>query len=131
MIFYIFVFIFGAIIGSFLNVCIYRIPKGLSIVFPSSRCISCGSMIRFYDNIPIISYLVLRGRCRNCRAGISGIYPLVEFLNAILYVLTVYKSKLLLRLGQNPTTSPTAISPPKSLASPPSAISILLTHSFA
>jgi len=91
MIVYAFVFIFGSIIGSFLNVCIYRIPRSLSIVFPSSGCPSCGSSIRFYDNIPIISYLVLRGRCRKCGSTISWVYPLVEFLNAMLYVLTFYK----------------------------------------
>lgn len=91
MIIYTFVFIFGAVIGSFLNVCIYRLPRSLSVVFPSSGCPSCGSTIRFYDNIPIISYLLLRGRCRKCRSGISWVYPLVEFLNASLYVLTYYK----------------------------------------
>lgn len=91
MIIYTFVFIFGAVIGSFLNVCIYRLPRSLSVVFPSSGCPSCGGIIRFYDNIPILSYLLLRGRCRKCRSGISWIYPLVEFLNATLYVLTYYK----------------------------------------
>ncbi len=91
MIIYTFVFIFGAVIGSFLNVCIYRLPRNLSVVFPSSGCPSCGGIIRFYDNIPILSYLLLRGRCRKCRSGISWVYPLVEFLNATLYVLTYYK----------------------------------------
>jgi len=91
MIIYTFVFIFGAIIGSFLNVCIYRLPRSLSVVFPSSGCPSCGGIIRFYDNIPILSYLLLRGRCRKCGSGISWVYPLVEFLNASLYVLTYYK----------------------------------------
>lgn len=81
-------FIFGAITGSFLNVCIYRIPRGMSIVFPSSHCPSCDSEVRFYDNIPIISYLVLRGRCRSCRTKISPVYPLVELLNATLYAFT-------------------------------------------
>ncbi len=83
---YIIIFIFGAIIGSFLNVCIYRLPKGLSIVRPSSSCPSCGRHIKFYDNIPIVSYLLLGGRCRYCEAGISLKYPLVELVNAILYI---------------------------------------------
>ncbi|MBI4687137.1 MAG: prepilin peptidase [Nitrospirae bacterium] len=87
---YIIVFIFGAIIGSFLNVCIYRMPKGLSIVRPSSSCPSCGNPIRFYDNIPIISYLFLGGRCRRCGAMISLKYPAVELLNAVLYM-TVFQ----------------------------------------
>jgi leader peptidase (prepilin peptidase)/N-methyltransferase len=88
---YIFVFIFGSVIGSFLNVCIYRIPRDSSIVFPSSHCPSCGSPIKFYDNIPILSYIILMGRCRACKAKISARYPLVEFLNGVLYVLTLYK----------------------------------------
>ncbi|MBI5740328.1 MAG: prepilin peptidase [Nitrospirae bacterium] len=86
MIFYVFIFILGAVIGSFLNVCIYRMPQGLSIARPSSRCPSCGTPIRFYDNIPLISYLLLGGRCRQCKAQVSARYPLVEFLNAALYV---------------------------------------------
>jgi len=86
MILYIFIFIFGAIVGSFLNVCIYRIPQGLSIVRPASRCQSCGVPIKFYDNIPILSYLILQGRCRSCRAKLSVRYPIVEFLNAVLYL---------------------------------------------
>jgi leader peptidase (prepilin peptidase)/N-methyltransferase len=73
-------FIFGACIGSFLNVCIYRIPAGKSIVYPPSACPRCGYRIRFYDNIPILSYLLLRGRCRRCRTPIPLRYPLVEAL---------------------------------------------------
>jgi leader peptidase (prepilin peptidase)/N-methyltransferase len=84
VVFDIFVFILGAVVGSFLNVCIYRLPKSESIVFPSSRCPGCGKDIRWYDNIPIISYLVLRGRCRRCKARISIQYPFVELLNALL-----------------------------------------------
>jgi len=83
------VFVFGAIIGSFLNVCIYRVPKDESIVRPASRCTSCGSPIRSYDNIPILSYIILMGRCRNCNAKLSFRYPLVEFLNAALYVMVL------------------------------------------
>ncbi|NIQ39108.1 MAG: prepilin peptidase [Proteobacteria bacterium] len=84
---FVFAFIGGACVGSFLNVCIYRIPRGESIVFPPSRCPSCGQRIRFFDNIPILSYLLLRGRCRNCGSPISLQYPLVEFLSAIISLL--------------------------------------------
>lgn len=86
---YIPVFILGAIIGSFLNVCIYRVPKNESIVSPPSRCTSCGRPVRAYDNIPILSYIFLRGKCRDCKAGLSLRYPLIEFLNAVLYVLAL------------------------------------------
>ena len=79
-------FVLGAIIGSFLNVCIYRIPKDASIVRPSSRCPACGAPISFYDNIPLDSYLVLRGRCRKCGETISIRYPLVELICAGLFV---------------------------------------------
>lgn len=81
------VFIVGALIGSFLNVCIYRIPRNLSIVWPSSACPACAVPIRPYDNIPILSFLLLGGRCRACRARIPLRYPAVETLNAALYVL--------------------------------------------
>ena len=77
----------GAVIGSFLNVVIHRLPLGESIVFPNSRCPNCGAAIKPYDNIPIISYLVLGGRCRACRARISPRYPAVEALTAALYAL--------------------------------------------
>ncbi|UCH79948.1 MAG: prepilin peptidase [Nitrospiraceae bacterium] len=83
---YIIFFIFGSLIGSFLNVCIYRVPEGRSIVTPSSRCSSCGSPIRFYDNIPVLSFIFLGGKCRDCKTKLSFQYPLVEFLNAALYV---------------------------------------------
>lgn len=73
-------FLFGAVVGSFLNVCIYRIPAGLSIVFPASRCSSCGVGVAFYDNIPLLSYIILRGRCRACGASFSVQYPFVEAL---------------------------------------------------
>ncbi len=82
---------FGLLIGSFLNVCIYRIPRNISIVFPSSRCISCNNDIRAWDNIPLISYFLLGGRCRNCKAKISLRYPLVEALNAFLYAAVVWR----------------------------------------
>ena len=81
------VFIFGLLIGSFLNVVIYRLPLGESIVFPSSHCPACGTAINWYDNIPVISYAILRGRCRSCRTLILPIYPAVELLVACLYLL--------------------------------------------
>jgi len=77
-------FAFGAVVGSFLNVCIHRIPRGESIVRPRSRCPSCGTAIPGYDNIPLLSYLVLRARCRSCGAPISAVYPAVELLTAVL-----------------------------------------------
>ena len=79
------VFFLGLLIGSFLNVCILRIPEGKSIVLPASACPKCGAKIRPYDNIPVVSYLLLRGRCRNCKTRISPMYPLVEILTAILF----------------------------------------------
>lgn len=91
MFLYVVVFIFGAVIGSFLNVCIYRIPRKQSIVFPSSRCPSCDTPIKAWDNIPIISYVLLRGRCRSCREKISPRYPLVEALNAFLYAAALWR----------------------------------------
>lgn len=91
IILYIAVFLFGSVMGSFLNVCIYRIPRGLSIIIPSSRCPSCNNPIKLYDNIPILSYVLLGGRCRLCKERISFKYPVVEFLNAILYVLILWR----------------------------------------
>jgi leader peptidase (prepilin peptidase)/N-methyltransferase len=81
---YVFVFLFGSVVGSFLNVCIYRLPRRESIVFPSSRCTKCGNAIRPYDNIPIFSYVILGGRCRTCKTRISPLYPVVELINALL-----------------------------------------------
>ena len=74
---------FGLIIGSFLNVCIYRLPRRDSIVFPGSHCPQCGKAVRAYDNIPVLSWLLLRGRCRFCGERISLQYPLVELLTGI------------------------------------------------
>jgi leader peptidase (prepilin peptidase)/N-methyltransferase len=76
--------IFGLILGSFLNVCIYRIPLKKSIVNPPSSCPQCGRRIRFYDNVPVISYLLLLGRCRSCHQSISLRYPVVELTTAML-----------------------------------------------
>lgn len=82
---------FGAIIGSFLNVCIYRIPAGLSIVSPASRCPQCLSAIRWYQNIPIVSWVVLRGRCASCRTPISVRYPLIEGANGLIFLLIFFR----------------------------------------
>jgi leader peptidase (prepilin peptidase)/N-methyltransferase len=79
-------FLLGLIFGSFLNVCIYRMPQGLSVVAPRSACPHCKVPIRAYDNIPVISWIVLRGRCRDCKAPISPRYAVVELLTAILFV---------------------------------------------
>ena len=81
-------FVFGLTIGSFLNVCILRIPAGKSIVSPPSACPKCGKPIKPWDNIPVLSYLILRGRCRACGTRISPMYPAVELLTGILFLLT-------------------------------------------
>ncbi len=78
-------FILGLLVGSFLNVCIYRIPRSLSIVSPPSACPGCNAPVRPWDNIPLVSYILLGGKCRNCRGPISFRYPLVELLNGVLY----------------------------------------------
>jgi prepilin signal peptidase PulO-like enzyme (type II secretory pathway) len=78
--------VLGLVFGSFLNVCIARLPKHESIVTPRSRCPRCGHSIRWYDNVPVASYVVLAGRCRDCRARISPIYPLVELLTAGIWI---------------------------------------------
>jgi leader peptidase (prepilin peptidase)/N-methyltransferase len=84
-------FIFGSCIGSFLNVCIYRLPNSKSIVYPPSACPGCDTPIRFYDNIPILSFLLLRGKCRNCQAVISLRYPLVELMVGLFAVCAYLK----------------------------------------
>ena len=81
--------VLGAAIGSFLNVVIHRLPAGESIVTPRSRCPACGTPLRPRDNVPLLSWLVLRGRCRSCAAPISPRYPLVEALTAALFALVV------------------------------------------
>ncbi len=87
----------GAAVGSFLNVLIFRIPEGQSIVLPSSHCQKCGHAVRVYDNIPIISYLILRGNCRDCHEKISLQYPVVEGIAAILSLLLFLKFGLSLK----------------------------------
>lgn len=86
---YIFIFLFGIIIGSFLNVCIYRIPAGKSIVNPPSSCGSCGVKLNYIDMIPVINYIINKGKCRYCGEKYSLQYPAIELLNGILY-LTLY-----------------------------------------
>ncbi len=85
------IFAVGAAVGSFLNVCIVRLPRKLSLVKPGSHCPHCQSPIRFYDNIPLLSYLVLRGKCRNCKARISARYFLVEGLSGLM-ALALFKT---------------------------------------
>ena len=78
---------FGALIGSFLNVCIHRLPKGASIMWPASACPHCSRELSWYENIPVASYLALRGRCRTCKAPISVRYPFVEALTSAMFML--------------------------------------------
>ncbi len=84
-------FILGLIVGSFMNVCIYRLPRGLSLIWPGSICPHCRSSIKAVDNIPLLSFLLLRGRCRSCGARIDWRYPLVELLNGVLWLAVVTK----------------------------------------
>src|SRR6266478_8442420 len=88
---YIVAALFGAIIGSFLNVVIHRLPREESIVFPNSRCPSCGDIIAFYDNVPVVSYLLLAARCRSCREPISARYPAVELMTGLLFVAVAWR----------------------------------------
>lgn len=87
----IFIFLIGTIIGSFLNVCIYRIPIGTSIAFPGSYCPKCSTPLRWYDLIPIISYLIQKGQCGYCGDIISPQYPIIELLNGIFYLILYNK----------------------------------------
>lgn len=86
-----FIFFIGSIIGSFLNVCIYRIPREESIIFPPSHCTSCKNPLKWYDLFPVLSYLMLKGRCRYCKVKISPVYPIIELLNALIYILLLLK----------------------------------------
>ena len=86
----VFVVLFGVIIGSFLNVCIVRIPDRKSIVLPASACTKCGTPIHSYDNIPVLSWLILGGKCRSCKNPISKMYPLVELLTGFLFFACYY-----------------------------------------
>jgi leader peptidase (prepilin peptidase) / N-methyltransferase len=86
-----FFFLLGIVIGSFLNVCITRIPEGISIVSPPSRCPRCQAPIKPYDNVPILGWLLLRGKCRSCGLPISPMYPIIESVTGALFVLTYYE----------------------------------------
>jgi leader peptidase (prepilin peptidase) / N-methyltransferase len=92
--------LFGLIFGSFLNVCIVRVPRGESVVTPGSHCPACGHSIRWYDNIPVVSYAFLRGRCRNCSQRISLLYPLVEILTAVVFVLEYWRYGLTIEFAK-------------------------------
>lgn len=89
--FHIIVFLLGIIIGSFLNVCIYRIPKEESIAFPPSHCTTCNNKLNWYDLIPVFSYILLKGKCRNCDEKISIKYPIVELFTGIMFLLVYIK----------------------------------------
>jgi leader peptidase (prepilin peptidase)/N-methyltransferase len=84
---YIIVFLYGIVIGSFLNVCIFRIPKKENIVTVSSHCMTCGYKLKWYDLVPLFSYMALGGRCRKCKTKLSVQYPLIEGLNGVLYLI--------------------------------------------
>ena len=87
LILYLLIFLYGIVIGSFLNVCIYRIPLGESIAKERSHCMSCGYQLRWFDLVPLFSWLALGGKCRKCKAPISPQYPIIEAVNGVLYVL--------------------------------------------
>ena len=84
----------GLCVGSFLNVCIYRLPRGQSVVAPRSRCPKCGRSLRWFDNIPIVSWLILRGRCGQCQAPISMQYPIVELVTGVVWLAIVWLTPL-------------------------------------
>ena len=90
-------FVFGLIMGSFFNVCIHRLPSGESVVFPPSHCPYCKTHLRFYDNIPLLSYLLLLGRCRYCKSRISPVYPVVELLSGLISMLLFWRFGLTLQ----------------------------------
>ena len=87
LILYLPIFLYGIVIGSFLNVCIYRIPLGESIAKERSHCMTCGYQLRWYDLVPLFSWLALRGKCRKCKTPISAQYPIIEAVNGVLYIL--------------------------------------------
>jgi len=92
------VFGLGLVIGSFLNVCIYRIPENISLLWPASTCVNCSKRIVWYDNIPVLSYLFLRGKCRHCQHKISALYPIIEIITGIVFLL-LFNSVLILQGG--------------------------------
>ena len=90
------VFGLGLVIGSFLNVCIYRIPEGLSLLWPASKCVNCSKRVVWYDNIPVLSYLFLKGKCRHCQHKISALYPITEIITGIVF-LSLFHSVLMVK----------------------------------
>ncbi|MCP4253167.1 MAG: prepilin peptidase [Candidatus Scalindua sp.] len=90
------VFGLGLIFGSFLNVCIYRIPEGISLLWPASKCVNCNKRVAWYDNIPVLSYLFLRGKCRHCQQKISALYPITEIITGIVF-LSLFHSILMVK----------------------------------
>jgi leader peptidase (prepilin peptidase)/N-methyltransferase len=96
---YLIAFIVGAMLGSFLNVCIHRVPTGESVVYPPSRCPACGVPISYLDNVPLVSYVLLRGRCRACGGAISLRYPAVEALTGVMLVVLLYRFGISPALG--------------------------------
>lgn len=93
--------LFGLLIGSFLNVCIYRWPRDFSVVRPRSACVECEHPIAWHDNIPVVSYLMLGGRCRKCHARIHWRYPVVELLTAVMFGFFVYRSGVTVLAAKN------------------------------
>ncbi len=91
ILFYIVIFLYGIVIGSFLNVCIYRIPKKENIVTTRSHCMNCGYQLKWFDLVPIFSYLVYGGKCRKCKTKLSVQYPLIEALNGVLYLIVLFR----------------------------------------
>ena len=89
------IFVYGCCIGSFLNVVIFRLPLQKSIIYPSSRCLKCNSKINWFDNIPIFSWLILKGKCRFCKNKISFQYPLIELITGFLFILNFYSTPTL------------------------------------
>lgn len=94
MLFGIIFFIVGSLVGSFLNVCIYRLPRGKSIIKPRSHCVHCNHPIKWYENIPLLSFMILKGRCSYCHKRISFVYFVVELLTALLFLLLYIKLSL-------------------------------------
>ena len=88
--------IIGLVVGSFLNVIIYRLPNNKSIIKPRSKCNGCGKQIAWYDNIPVLSYIALLAKCRNCKSPISIRYPLVEFICGMMALMLLKKHRLIL-----------------------------------
>lgn len=109
LLFALFFLVLGAIVGSFGNVCVHRLPRGESIVFPASHCPSCQQPIAFYDNVPVLSWLLLRGHCRRCRAPISLRYPLLEASVALLFLLAALRFGPTLLLAQAALLSASAV----------------------